>query len=151
MKKLLLILIILSFQANALEFKIQNICEDSAFLDSDISIFLPASVSKITHYMFNNFKIQFEGDENSISSILGTPVGDASIEVVADDHMFVYGWCYEVDGVQPNVIMSQFTFDPHIHKEIKWVFGYAEYLRGQWVTYCTPVYKDPREYICKNF
>lgn len=150
MKKLFLLFFVLSFKANAVEFKIQNICDDSTFLDSDISIFLPEYVSKITHYMFENFEVAFNGDENSISSILGSPTGDQSIEIVSNEHMFIYGWCYEVDGVQPDVLMSQFLVDPRNHKEIRWIFGYAEYFRGEWLSYCTPVYKNPRAFICDN-
>ena len=151
MNKLILLMLLISSKASALEFKIQNVCEDSLFLDSDISIFLPAKVSDITIYALNNFNVPYEGNSDAISSLIGTPNGNDLVEYISNDHLYVYGWCYEVDGVQPDVFMSHFIFDPEINKTIKWVFGFAEFRTGEWLTYCTPVHKDPRPFICKDF
>lgn len=140
---------LLSFKAFALEFKIQNVCEDSLYLDSDISVFLPTKVSNITFYAFESFKIPYQGNSDAINSLIGTPLGNDLVEYVSDDHLYVYGWCYEVDGVQPDVFMSQFIFDPEVNRTIKWLFGYAEFKAGKWITYCSPVYKNPRPFICK--
>lgn len=150
MAKLYLLIALYSFSANALEFKIQNICSDSLYLDTDISVLLPAKVSEITLYTLNNFNIPFEGNSDAINSLLGTPTGNDQVEYVSEDHLYVYGWCYEVDGNQPDLYMSQFIFEPDTNKEIKWVFGYAEFRSGNWISYCSPVYKNPRDFICKK-
>lgn len=148
MLKAYLILFLVSFNALALEFQIQNICEDSLYLESDISVFLPATVSEITIYALESSETPYEGNADAINSIIGTPSGDDLVEYISDDHLYVYGWCYEVDGIQPDVFMSQFTFDPLKNETIRWVFGYAEFKLGKWISYCTPVHKNPRPFIC---
>ncbi len=142
--------LLISFSLHAIEFSIENLCTDTHFLDEDISIFLPSNVADITLYALEAFEVDFRGNEHGISSMLGTITGLESYEVIANNHMFVYGWCYEVDGEQPNVIMSEFDIDLQIHKRINWFYGYAELFDGQWLSYCTPLNKNPRNFICKN-
>ena len=150
MKVILVTFLFLLNDAFAIAFKIENVCSDDLHTDIDVSVFLPATVSEITHYSFHIFDIPYEGTPDSIQSLIGTPTGSSLVEYLDVDHYFVYGWCYEVDGKQPDVLMSEYFVDPHLNLEIRWLFGYAEFLKGKWLSYCTPLNKNPREHICKT-
>jgi hypothetical protein len=143
MKKLLsIILLAITTQASAFEFTITDICENKLVLNENIEILNDVSAGDLTLYMFKQYEIPYIGNIDSISSIFNTKTGLDSYEVI-------FGWCYEIDGVQPDVFMSQVTIDPTVHKKMNWFYGYAHYKEGEWLTYCTPVYEDKNEFICK--
>jgi hypothetical protein len=150
MKKLLsIILFAITTQASAFEFTITDICENKLVLNENIEILNDVSAGDLTLYMFKQYEIPYIGNIDSISSIFNTKTGLDSYEVISDTEMKVFGWCYEIDGVQPDVFMSQVTIDPTVHKKMNWFYGYAHYKEGEWLTYCTPVYEDKNEFICK--
>jgi hypothetical protein len=150
MKKLLsIILLAITTQASAFEFTITDICENKLVLNENIEILNDVSAGDLTLYMFKQYEIPYIGNIDSISSIFNTKTGLDSYEVISDTEMKVFGWCYEIDGVQPDVFMSQVTIDPTVHKKMNWFYGYAHYKEGEWLTYCTPVYEDKNEFICK--
>jgi len=150
MKKILsIILLAITTQASAFEFTITDICENKLVLNENIEILNDVSAGDLTLYMFKQYEIPYIGNIDSISSIFNTKTGLDSYEVISDTEMKVFGWCYEIDGVQPDVFMSQVTIDPTVHKKMNWFYGYAHYKEGEWLTYCTPVYEDKNEFICK--
>lgn len=150
MKKLIsIILLAITTQASAFEFTITDICENKLVLNENIEILNDVSAGDLTLYMFKQYEIPYIGNIDSISSIFNTKTGLDSYEVISDTEMKVFGWCYEIDGVQPDVFMSQVTIDPTVHKKMNWFYGYAHYKEGEWLTYCTPVYEDKNEFICK--
>lgn len=152
MKKLIL-LIALMFMANAraLDFSITSVCEDKLEIQESLEIFHDSTVSELTLHILDLHNIPYEGNIHSLNSMFNTKLGLDSYEVISDNEMKVFGWCYEVNGEQPDIIMSEFIIDPSIHKTINWFYGYAHFLNGEWITYCTPVYLEKTDFICKNY
>jgi hypothetical protein len=146
----IIILLILSVQAFALRFSVSELCSDSKYLDTQIEMDSNSTVSEVTLDTFSLFGVEFLGDERSISSIIGTPTGLEAYEVISDNEMRIYGWCFEVDGVQPDRFMHEINIDPKIHSHINWFFGSAHYKDGAWLTYCTPSFENKSPFICKN-
>jgi len=150
MKKLISILLLtLTTHSFALEFTITDICENKFALHEDIEILNEVNAGELTLYMFNQYQVPFTGNVDSILSIYNTKTGDDSYEVISNSEMKVFGWCYEIDGVQPDVFMSKVIIEPTVHKKMNWFYGYAHYKEGEWLTYCTPVYEEKNEFICK--
>ena len=103
---------------------------------------LKQSVGDATIRILTENKIPYLGTAAGINSILNTPTGDAAIKVLSDDSMRVYGWCYEVDGVEPPKMPDAYLF-PSQESTITWFFAYSLYEHGKWVECCTPAYKNP--------
>ncbi len=94
------------------------------------------NVGALTVDFLNDRNIPFLGSERGINSVFNTPTGDAAIEVLSDTEMRAYGWCYFVDGMGPDVFADAFPLNPSM-KKIEWIFGFAHYKDGQWISYCT--------------
>ena len=93
--------------------------------------------------------IPFVGSDSGISSIKGTVTGDAAVEVISDSEMRAYGWCFSIDGVEPDAMPDQVPV-PGDGSEIRWYFGFAHYRDGAWVSYCTPTRQARPAYICRD-
>ena len=148
--KLILAALILSLNLYAIEFSITKRCENQPALIENIEVLNSITVSELTHYVFKTFEIPFIGDERSINSILGTPTGTDAYEVMTDNEIKVYGWCFQVNGVQPDRFMNQIILDPTEQLHVNWFYGYAHYLNGVWITYCTPAYEQKSPFVCSN-
>lgn len=148
--KYLIYLALLVFNINsfAFEFTVTDTCENKYVLSENIEILNSTNAGELTLYMFDHYEVPYTGNIDSITSILGTITGLDSYEVISDREMKVYGWCYEIDGVQPDKLMSEVTIDPTVHKSMNWFYGYAHYLDGEWISYCTPVYLEKNKFIC---
>lgn len=105
---------------------------------------LSRSVGQISVQIFTDQKIPFIGNEAGLNSLLNTPTGDALLVVVNDDTLRAYGWCYELDGVQPAEMPDKVYF-PKQDSTLRWFFGYALYEKGEWRSYCNPAYELPLE------
>ncbi len=103
-----------------------------------------ASAGQVTVAILEAQKIPFVGNESGMNSILGTPTGDDAIVVVSDDTMRVYGWCYSVDGKDPDEMPDKFYFK-QAESVLRWYYAFALYEAGQWKSYCTPASTLPRE------
>ena len=146
---LLTVLFLTSFKAHAVFWiQIVNPCVNVASIYEEVDVFAPATVSDVVRFFFPAFEIPYVATETSMVHIFNTPVGKEAIEIVNENHYRVYGWCYEVDGVMPNVTMDQFTIDPVTTEEVRWFYGFAEQINGKWVNYCEPLYNHPEQFIC---
>jgi hypothetical protein len=149
MKLIILLCTILAGSAHAVTFEIKNLCDDSAYYTEEIEILTDTTVGHLTIHTLNTSDIEYAGTENGINTILNTPVGLDAYEILADNRMRVYGWCYEIDGAQPATLASQFPIDPDSDCKLTWFYGYAELVNDDWISYCTPVYKNPHAFVCK--
>ncbi len=149
--KLTTLILTLTFSLSnlAATIEIKNLCDDSSYYQESFIILNDTTVGHITTFMLENAKIPFVGNENGINSILNTPTGLDAYEVLADDHMRVYGWCYSVNGKQPTRLISEYVIDRNKHDHIVWFYGFAEFKANKWTTYCHPVYKQPTSFICQ--
>lgn len=149
-----IIVLVTLFFCNAtygLVFEITKLCSNEPYLKQNVEIILPTNVLEFSTYMFNNYMIPHQVTENGVASILDTPTGYAAYEFVSESHMRVYGWCYEVNGRQPSVVAANYTIDPRCQDHVRWFYGYAEIVDGQWTTYCRPVYLDSNPFICAKY
>jgi hypothetical protein len=152
MKNLIILIACCLFvsSANAVVFQIKNLCEDTNYHYEEIEILDKTTAGHLTTYVLSNNEIDYIGNEHAINSILGTPVGLDAFEVLSDTSMRVYGWCYSVNGVDPDVLSSEVQILPHSESIITWYYGYAELLKDDWISYCNPVYKDPKSFVCNK-
>ena len=102
-----------------------------------LDIDLRKSLGEITLEIFAKYQIPYLGNESAINSILGTPTGDEAIVVVNDKTLKAYGWCYEVDGRQPDVMPDKFYFEKEV-SVLRWFYAFSLYEDGVWKSYCTP-------------
>lgn len=105
------------------------------------------SVGRVTVAFLEARNLPYLGAEEGLNSILGTPVGDAAIEVVGDDEMRAYGWCYEVDGRQPDVMPHEVKLQGS--ERVRWFYAFSHYKGGEWITYCTPAHTVRPKNLCK--
>lgn len=135
MKNILLVALLLSVPASAIEWKIIGPTVYSGTFSAD----LKKPVGAATVELLEEKKIPFVGNESGINSIMGTPTGDDAIEIISAESMKVYGWCYEVDGVQPDVMPDEYFF-PKQASKLTWFYSYSLYEKGEWKSYCTPAF-----------
>lgn len=103
---------------------------------------LKNSAGEITVDLLKKNGIPFVGNTGGIRSILNTPYGDKATVIVNDRVMRVYGWCFSVDGVIPDVMPDKYYFVSQ-EATMKWFFAYSLYDSGEWKEFCTPAYKKP--------
>lgn len=144
---LLVFLSISSTAARAARLVIQNPCADQQWLDVEADAKLGDSVGAATVATLEQNGLPYVGSASGINSIKGTVTGDAALEILSDREMRAYGWCFSVDGVFPDRLAD----DVRIEKPdavIRWVFGFAHYLDGKWVSMCTPTHRVRPPYVC---
>ena len=143
-----IISLLVTLSAFPVTVEIKNLCEDSSYFSQDLERFTNTSSVHLSVYTFNQEKIPFIGNENGITGLLGTPQGLDAYEVIADDHMRVYGWCYSVDGSRPSVLASEYPIEPNSDFKLTWFYAYAELIGDKWISYCTPVFMNPNSFVC---
>jgi hypothetical protein len=148
MKFLSIVLLSLLAQPSAwaISYEIIGACDERPVYQGTQSA-AGVSVGEATLKILKKNSIPHRGTEAAIFSILNTPEGDAAIEVLSDTEMRAYGWCYEVDGVQPSVMADQYRLKGSEH--LKWFYGYALHKNGEWRTYCEPAHKVKPQSLCR--
>jgi hypothetical protein len=105
------------------------------------------TVGDVTVHVLSHSGLPFEGNERGIHSIMGTPIGAEALEVISDQEMRAYGWCYEVDGISPEEFPHQVALSKD-SKKVRWYFAYAHFLTGSWIAQCAPAYKIKPAFLC---
>lgn len=147
MKLLTSLLLFFSFQSFATKLVVRQRCgKDTAF---EAEFQKLSSVGEITKEIFEEYQIPHLGTAQGINSIFHSPTGNDAFEVINSNLMRGYGWCYKVDGYEPNVYPDKYPISSNT-KEILWFFGYAEYKDGAWVTQCKPAFHTPNSSVCKK-
>lgn len=144
----IILLSLISLNLWAIDIEVTNKCHNSPAIQGSVEIITLSNVADITLEFLNSNKIPYIGNETGIKSLLNTPQGLDAIEVLSDSRMRVYGWCFTLDGHAPDKLMNQVVVDPEVHQKIKWFYGFAELIKDEWVTYCTPAYKTPESILC---
>lgn len=99
---------------------------------------LNESLGKITIEFFKNKNLKFEGNETGIVSI--NQLGNW-VDVLSDNEMKAYGWCFSINGEVPETMSDQ-TLLTNQNDHIRWYYAYAHYLNGEWVAQCHKIYQD---------
>ena len=76
----------------------------------------------------------FEGGTYGITQMFG--LGN-DIDVISNEEMKAYGWCFSLDGVVTET-MADDTLILSQDSKLRWFYGYAHHLRGEWIAQCVP-------------
>ncbi len=149
--KIFILLVLATSPAWALDYQVTK-CNTQP--DHQGKIDLPvgrSTVGSISEAIFRRDSIPYVGSEAGMNSILGTPTGDDAIDVLSDEEMLVYGWCYEVDGVQPSEMPGDFQLTGK-EKLLHWFYASSHYKAGAWLSYCDPAHLNKAPLGCSaNF
>lgn len=107
------------------------------------------SVGDLTVSTFERFEVPYLGTERGMNSIYGTPIGDVTLEVISDTEMRSFGWCFDIDGIVPEIYPDKIQVVPQM-KSIRWFYGFAHYKNGQWISQCEEAFKVKPKFACKN-
>ncbi len=146
--KIFFITALISLSSFALEIKFIGPCEERFIMRAEVKENY-SNVGELTIATLTKFGIPFKGSPEGLSSAFNTPTGDDSLEILSDDEMRAYGWCFSVDGVSPEVYPHQIPVTSET-KSIVWHYGFAHYYKGEWITQCTPAYTIKPAFICKK-
>jgi hypothetical protein len=136
------------FNAYAINYEVIGPCsikprESGTFNVDDLKI----SVGITSVNIFDQQNIPYQGSAAGFNSIINTPTGLDSIEVLSDTKMRAYGWCFSVNGVVPEVMASDYLFTSNDDKLI-WFYAYSTYEKGEWLDYCVPSYQVKAAQFC---
>lgn len=107
----------------------------------------PMSLGQVTMLILHKESLPYVGSDRGLNSLLQTPTGDKSLELISDSQMKAYGWCFEVDGRLPDELAHQFQLKGPEH--LRWFYGFAEYKDGEWVSFCNPAGPSTQRRYCR--
>jgi hypothetical protein len=146
--KTLLITLLFSLNAQAIELTFTGPCSEEFIMRTQVEEEFE-NVGELTASTLTKFSIPFLGSAEGIASVFGTPVGNAAMEIISPTEMRAYGWCFAVDGVSPDLYSHEVIITRETQK-IAWIFGFAHFKNGQWITQCTPAYKIKPTSMCED-
>ena len=149
MKTLFLIICLIS-NTYATTLKIFDLCSPVVLYAEHFEINQDTNVADLTLKALQNSELYYRGNQYGIHSINNSPVSDKALEIISENHMRSYGWCFSVNGVQPGHLMHEVPILASKIQTIEWYDGYAEYKNGQWLSYCTPHHTRPQPFICQH-
>ncbi len=145
----LLIIFLSTFSIAEISFQVVGPCEQKPYLNTTLTNINYKNIGDLTISTLTKNNIDYIGDETKVDSINNTPVGQAALELVSRSEMRAYGWCFYVNGVQPDVYPDKVKLIKSI-TSVTWVFSYAHYFEGQWLSMCEPSWKVKPSFICKK-
>ncbi len=149
LKIILLYICFLPTLVLALTWQVDDPCKDKILFQGEkiVEGKLPTvGVFTIDRLLEEN--IPYRGNESGILAINGSPVGDDAIDIPSDTEMFFYGWCYQVNGFNPNLMIDAFQLNDQTD-HVRWYYAYSHYRLGEWVSMCTPAFHRPLSHFCK--
>ncbi len=138
---------IISFASRGATLVVEDFCSDRPLLEVHADIGSSMTVSDFTLQQLTNHAIVFQGAKEGIHSILATPTGMDALEVLNDQEMRAFGWCYTIDGQLSDVLMHQQAISNQ--SVIRWFFAYSFYRAGVWTDYCLPATADTSLGLCR--
>lgn len=152
MKKYLVLAMIFGSlqQASALTWKVFGPCSETPVFEGSFEADLNKSVGDISIQIFEANKVPYVGVSAGFNSINNSPLGLDAVEVVADNEMRAYGWCYVLNGKIPKVMPDKIK--PQSQKDsLFWFYGYSTNKNNQWQDdYCTPGYEIKADQFCEK-
>lgn len=131
----------------AIEIQILGPCFPTPLFIKNINKTNSTNIGEFTIQVLEKFEIPYKGTSAGINQIYNTPIGMDAMEVISDNEMMAYGWCYEVDGKLSEVLANEFPLNKTI-KQIRWFYGYAHYLNGEWISQCEKSYLRRSPQFC---
>ncbi|MAF77510.1 MAG: hypothetical protein CME60_05055 [Halobacteriovoraceae bacterium] len=148
MKRFLVLLLLIKCSlALGAEIEIIGPCDREPVFVDTLEAASNDNVGSFSVRFFDYYEIEYIGSERGMNSILGTATGMDALEIISDQEMMAYGWCYSINGESPEVYPDQVSLTDK--DKVIWWYGYAHYLAGEWITQCTPSYERQSDSICK--
>ena len=145
--KLTILLFLLPFSVWSATFDIIGPCSSEPVFKAQFEAVERQNVGDITMDLLRQYKIPFIGNARAIQSLFNTPIGDNALEVLSDNEMRAFGWCYSLDGVEPGSYPNQVLINSK-DSHISWYFGFAHYFNGQWIAQCTKSFTVKPDFLC---
>lgn len=132
--KYFLLILLFSFQAQA-QLTITSHDNSAVFKyeisDSDLG----QSLGALTIKALEQHTIPYQGSEQGLNSVFNSPNGLDAMVVISDFEMKAYGWCFELNGLIPEVYPDEILIESK-SDQIDWFWGYAHYQDGVWIGQC---------------
>ncbi len=139
---------LLSISSFAATLEIRDPCVDQAKFSGELTLSAAKSVGQVSVEVFDREKIPYIGSDLGMNSIYDTPVGNPSMEFPEPGVLKVYGWCYELNGVQPAEMPDKVMMTEK--DRLVWFYGYALWRDREWKTYCAPAHESPLRSYCEK-
>ena len=151
MKKIFFLFVIYSSTVNAASFKIQLVgaCSSQTLFTQEVQYQNGMNVGDTSLKVLDENNIPYEGTSSGLNQVFNSPIGKEAIEVLSDQEMIAYGWCFEIDGKIPEVYANEVLIKEST-KLITWFYGYAHYLNGEWISQCERSYLRQSSQICNK-
>ncbi len=147
MKKIIFTTVFLfAYTAWGVTLSIIGPCSATPEYKSTQALLKPTTVGQFTIEFLDNNQIPYVGSEEGLNSILNTPYDKKAIEVLGENEMRAYGWCYSVDGLEPAVMPHEFELKGD--ETVIWWYAFSHWKAGQWLTYCTPAHSVAQPQLC---
>ena len=130
----------------ALDFKVVGPCSETPLVSTSVAA-SSTTLGDLTVDTLTALGIPFTGERSGIGSIANSPKGDDALEVLSETQMRAYGWCVEIDGVQPDLMPDAVPVTAAT-KTVTWFYAYSLYDAGVWKDYCTPSWKVRTLAVC---
>ena len=132
-----------------ISFDVIGPCSDEPILSTTLNKTTATNIGAFTVSELDKSNMEYIGTENKIDSIDGSPVGEAALEILSRSEMRAYGWCFYVNGEEPEVYPNEVELTKET-KSVRWVFGYAHYLKGEWLSMCEPSWRIKPKFLCEK-
>ena len=146
MKLLFLIFPTLLF-ANTISFV--GPCSSDPLLEETFQLKTESYLGEVSIKSLENNKVPYLGNERGLNSIYNTPTGSQAIEVVSDETLRAYGWCFSINGEIPDKMPDEIELTGE-GNEIIWFFAFSTSTRNQWVDYCVPAHQVAPNFLCSK-
>lgn len=150
MKKIALVFFALSsIKSHAITWKVFGPCDsNNPVVQGVANADLTQSVGANSVAIFDQNKVPYIGVAEGFNSIINTPIGLDTIEVVSDNELRAYGWCYSVNGRLPEGMPGQVHFTSQ-SDVLVWFYAYSTNKNGEWMDdYCSPAYWIKAKQFC---
>lgn len=122
-------------------------CSNDILWRQDLSE-LPQNLGKATIATLTASGLQYQGTEQGINQINHSPIGLAAMEIISANQMYSYGWCYQINGVIPEVYPQEIELSSQ--DEVVWFYGFARLENGQWISQCEDSSLRRQQKFCQN-
>lgn len=144
----LVALFLLSLNSFAGTITFQDPCSKIPLFEHQVDSMAGLTVGHLTVETLEEFSIPYVGAERGMNSIFDTPVGMDALDIISKSEMFAYGWCYSVNGFEPNVYPDETFLEAG--DRVLWWYGYAHYKGGEWISQCVPSHLRQLSSLCGN-
>lgn len=144
MTKLALIVLITA-SSFAATFDIIGPCSETPQLSASMKVGV-TNVGDATIKFLDLNNVDYIGSRVGMKSIFNSPTGLDAMEIISDYEMNAHGWCYSVNGHEPNIYPDEVELKDTDH--VIWWYGFAHYYKGEWLSMCEPTWKRAPSQFC---